>query len=210
AISINNGGTNSWDVHLGQDNLVIENGMQYEVSFDAYASSPRTIYALVGMNSDPWTVYHDAQNFSLTTEKQRFTYSFTMTNLTDHLARFGFDAGGTTVDVYLDNVRLVEKESSSVDPVNRSVICETFELYQNYPNPFNLTTTIGYHLDVSGRVIIKVFDLNGREITTLVDMEKPFGNHEVVFNGSDLSSGVYLYKIYIGARVITRKLMLLK
>ncbi|NQT23854.1 T9SS type A sorting domain-containing protein [candidate division KSB1 bacterium] len=90
------------------------------------------------------------------------------------------------------------------------LISREYSLDQNYPNPFNPATTINYQVDRLGRVILKVYDLNGREIATLVDAEKPSGNHEVMFDGSDLPSAVYLYKIYLGDRVITRKLMLLK
>ncbi|NQT27753.1 carbohydrate binding domain-containing protein [candidate division KSB1 bacterium] len=210
AISISNGGTNSWDVHLGQDNLLIENGKAYEVSFDAYAASSRSIYTLVGMNTDPWTVYHDAQDISLTTVKQTYTYSFTMNHPTDNHTRFGFDAGSSSVDVFFDNVSICETAASFVENPDILEQVRSFQLYQNYPNPFNPTTTIGYQVDVFGRVILKVYDLNGREIKTLVDVEKQAGHYTVMFDGTDLPSGVYFYKISLGSQVMTRKLMLMK
>ncbi|MCP4411412.1 MAG: hypothetical protein GY808_02405, partial [Gammaproteobacteria bacterium] len=69
-ISIANGGDNPWDIHLGQPGIDLENGKEYDVSFDAYALSPRTISVLLGKDSDPWTVYSGDQLFSLLTEKQ--------------------------------------------------------------------------------------------------------------------------------------------
>jgi serine protease AprX len=73
-----------------------------------------------------------------------------------------------------------------------------FILYQNYPNPFNPATSISYQLPVSGNVKLKVYDILGREVATLVDAFKQAGNYKVTFNGSQFSSGVYLYRISVG------------
>src|SRR5690606_24928583 len=67
----------------------------------------------------------------------------------------------------------------------------TFTLQQNYPNPFNPSTVISYELPVSGDVTLKVYDVLGNEIATLVNEEKPAGIYEVEFDGSMLSSGIY-------------------
>jgi len=83
------------------------------------------------------------------------------------------------------------------DEINVMFSINNFELYQNYPNPFNPSTTISYQLPVDGRVKIVVFDLLGNEIYTLVDENKTAGRHETKFDGSMLSSGMYLYKIEI-------------
>ena len=85
-----------------------------------------------------------------------------------------------------------------------------FTLAQNYPNPFNPTTTIGYDVKVQGRVVLKVYDLNGREIITLMDEEKQPGYYNVLFDGTNLSSGVYIYKIFSNNRLLSNKLVLLK
>ena len=83
-------------------------------------------------------------------------------------------------------------------------------LYQNYPNPFNPTTTINYEIPKSGLVTIKVFDELGREVATLVNEEKPVGRYSVNFNGSNLTSGVYYYRLQAGNFTQTKKLILLK
>ena len=83
-------------------------------------------------------------------------------------------------------------------------------LFQNYPNPFNPTTKIKYSLSYSSNVTIKVFDVLGNEIETLVNEEKPAGNYSVEFNGTRLSSGIYFYKIQFGFFNQIRKMILLK
>ncbi|HEX9251517.1 MAG TPA: M28 family peptidase [Ignavibacteriaceae bacterium] len=85
-----------------------------------------------------------------------------------------------------------------------------FALEQNYPNPFNPTTKINYSIKEKGNVELKIFDLLGSEIATLVNEEKAPGNYEVFFDASRLSSGVYLYTIKSGSFVQTRKMMLMK
>jgi photosystem II stability/assembly factor-like uncharacterized protein len=93
---------------------------------------------------------------------------------------------------------------------NGNTIPTDFILYQNYPNPFNPSTRIDYSIPRSSFVTLKVYDILGREAATLVNEEKPAGNYEVEFNGSNLSSGVYFYRIEAESFVSTKKLVLLK
>jgi hypothetical protein len=86
----------------------------------------------------------------------------------------------------------------------------SFNLYQNYPNPFNPSTIIKYAIASRQFVTLKVYDILGTEIATLVNQEKPAGNYEVNFNASNLPSGVYIYKMKAGEYVETRKMVLLK
>ena len=88
-------------------------------------------------------------------------------------------------------------------------------LFQNYPNPFNPTTAISYQLSAFSRVKLIVYDLLGREITTLVNEEKSPGNYEVKFNsetrrGESLPSGVYFYRLTAGSFSQTKKMLLMK
>lgn len=85
-----------------------------------------------------------------------------------------------------------------------------YNLSQNYPNPFNSSTTIEYSLPEQSHVIIKVYDLLGREITTLLNEAKPAGNYSVNFDGSGLTSGVYFYRLSTGEFNETKKLLLLR
>ena len=86
-----------------------------------------------------------------------------------------------------------------------------FELFQNYPNPFNPSTIINYSVPKSSLVTIKVYDVLGREVATLVKENKKAGSYSVQFNaGNGFSSGVYFYRMQAGSFVQTKKLLLIK
>lgn len=85
-----------------------------------------------------------------------------------------------------------------------------FELEQNYPNPFNPSTTIRFTIPEKSNVTLKVFDMLGREVTTLVNEVKDAGTHKVTFDASNLTSGMYLYTINAGNFTATKKMILVK
>ena len=85
-----------------------------------------------------------------------------------------------------------------------------FSLDQNYPNPFNPSTTISYSIPEKSFVAIKVYDILGNLVTSLVNSQMEAGEHKVNFNASSLSSGIYFYQITAGKNIATKKLMLLK
>ena len=85
-----------------------------------------------------------------------------------------------------------------------------FELIQNYPNPFNPSTTIIYQIPELSFVAIKVYDVLGKEIATLVNEEKPAGIYKVDFNAKNLSSGIYFYKLFAKLIITTKKMTLVK
>jgi len=87
---------------------------------------------------------------------------------------------------------------------------DKFELAQNFPNPFNPSTMISYQLPINGYVTLKIYDLLGQEIATLVNEQKSAGKYEVKFDASDLASGVYIYRIQAGEFNASKKLILLK
>lgn len=92
---------------------------------------------------------------------------------------------------------------------NTSLASE-YNLSQNYPNPFNPSTKIDFSIPKSGLVTIKVFDIIGKEVATLINEYRNAGNHEITFNGSSLSSGIYFYRIETGNFIATKKMSLLK
>jgi hypothetical protein len=85
-----------------------------------------------------------------------------------------------------------------------------FELAQNFPNPFNPSTTIRYQLPMNSRITLKVFDMLGKEVATLVNEQKLAGSYEIIFNADRLSSGVYYYQLKTDNFVQTKKLALVK
>ena len=108
-------------------------------------------------------------------------------------------------------------QSSTVNVTEEKKLPTTIILDQNYPNPFNPTTTIKYSIPVmdanftaTTNVQLKVYDVLGNEITTLVNEQKAPGIYEAIFNGNNLSTGVYIYRLTIGNYMVQRKMLLIK
>jgi hypothetical protein len=83
-------------------------------------------------------------------------------------------------------------------------------LAQNFPNPFNPSTKISYGIQEAGVVNLKIYNILGSEVTTLVDEHKPAGNYEVNFGKNELASGIYIYRLTVNNFVQTRKMILEK
>ena len=99
---------------------------------------------------------------------------------------------------------------TSVEEENNPTIVNNFELQQNFPNPFNPTTQIRFSLAEQSQVTLKVYNILGKEIVTLVNDVKSAGVHEVSFDGSGLASGVYFYTLQTGKFTQTHKMILMK
>lgn len=99
-----------------------------------------------------------------------------------------------------------------VDPngVEDAYVVDNYNLAQNYPNPFNPSTKINYSLQNPELVTLRIFDVLGREVATLVNQYQTAGNHTVSFNASSLASGMYFYKLEAGSFQSIKKMMLLK
>ena len=118
-------------------------------------------------------------------------------------------AGGAAADTAGQGVYKIQLPSTSV-PSQPQGIPIGFVLSQNYPNPFNPGTKIEYGLPERAYVTLKVYDVLGREVATLVDEEVNAGYHQASFDGSSLSSGLYFYRLSAGRFSTTKRLMLLK
>ncbi len=95
-------------------------------------------------------------------------------------------------------------------PKNNSTLPNNFELEQNYPNPFNGQTVIRYRLSRAAQVQLSVFNLLGQKIKTLVSRKQSAGTYRVIFNAENLPSGVYIYRLKIGAKQFAKKMLLLR
>ncbi|MFZ1289661.1 MAG: YCF48-related protein [Melioribacteraceae bacterium] len=102
------------------------------------------------------------------------------------------------------------KKSGQITTLDCTKIPHEYFLSQNFPNPFNPGTTIEYSVPQKSQVTLKVYDLLGREITTLINEEKSVGNYSVKFDGSNLTSGIYFYKIISGNYSSIKKMIVLK
>ncbi len=119
-----------------------------------------------------------------------------------------FSEQGAKIELFYNSLTDVNEEDQFI---------KDFSLSQNYPNPFNPTTTIKYSLPFQREmkstvknVTLKVYDILGKEIVILVNEIQKSGNHQVSFNGNDLSSGVYFYRLQAGEFTETKKLLLMK
>jgi hypothetical protein len=121
-----------------------------------------------------------------------------------------------TGTIYFDELQ-VEVINTVTDVKNNEVVPASYTLYQNYPNPFNPSTIISYTLPEVSRVTLKIYDMLGREVKTLINNEQPAGAYRVNWNGdnnfgSKVASGIYIYRIEAGSGkfIQTRKMILLK
>lgn len=114
--------------------------------------------------------------------------------------------------IYIDNIVLssTAETPTSVEPIDDTEIASDYKLEQNYPNPFNPVTNIQYTISEHSNVTLEVYDVLGRHVTTLVNEVQSPGRYEVSFDGSDLSSGSYIYRLQAGGHVESRTMMLLK
>ena len=144
--------------------------------------------------------------------------------------KIGFVPGhGTTSDpqeyFYLDDINLISSTTLayrlkqidfngtydySDEVLVENVAPGDFELKQNYPNPFNPSTSIQYAVGRQQFIVLKVYDVLGDEIATLVNEEKSAGTYEIKFDASVLTSGVYFYSLEAGSFIETKKMIFLR
>lgn len=108
------------------------------------------------------------------------------------------------------NMGVFKVTEGATDVKETELVPERYSLSQNFPNPFNPTTVINYELPFSGNVSLRVYDVIGREVTTLVNETQQAGSYSVNFNASNLATGVYYYKISAGSFVSVKKMILVK
>jgi len=135
--------------------------------------------------------------------------SFLPTNTAKSIVAFNDDQ----IWIYADNGMLSTlSEPIIVGIENKELFTKEyiFSLNNNYPNPFNPTTTITFTLPGTGKVVLKVFNVLGQEVTTLVDATLTAGEHNVEFDGAKFSSGIYFYQLITEDNSITKKMVLIK
>ena len=113
-------------------------------------------------------------------------------------------------DGTIDDSMFVKNQATNVEDEGSLLSPDSYNLAQNYPNPFNPVTTIKYSIPESGNVSLKVYDILGNEVASLVNEEKGPGVYSVTFDASKLSSGVYLYKLQAGSFTESKKMLLMK
>ena len=178
---------------------------QFSFSYDTWMHNE----LIVDLNSD-WAEYYFEGNrihswqWTLGSVGDTIPLQLSVTNIMG----FDFPNPPDSSQWYMDDYKLVRIDTT-VGIKDFSFPTE-YILYQNFPNPFNPTTTIKYQIPEMSFVSLKVYDVLGNEIVTLINEEKPIGSYEVEFDGRGLSSGIYFYKLQAGSFVETKKMILLK
>lgn len=151
---------------------------------NATYASEYEIEITLGIDEDPWLIEIVSDTlYTLSTELEGNTTYFWRVR--------GVNEGGS--GQWTDHVYFVTEMVTSTE--NEDDMPYSFQLRQNYPNPFNPTTQIQYQIAVSSEVLVKVYDLTGREITVLVADSKQSGLHSIIFDSGNVASGIYMYRI---------------
>ncbi|MDP4195669.1 MAG: Ig-like domain-containing protein [Bacteroidota bacterium] len=124
--------------------------------------------------------------------------------------QFTYNPGSPAIGkYYFDDIRIVKKVTVGVEKQD-GIVPDRFAMEQNYPNPFNPSTTISYQLPQSSFVTLKIYDILGKEVATLVNENQAAGKYNINFNANSLTSGIYIYKISAGSFSVSKKMMLMK
>jgi hypothetical protein len=183
----------NYNVSLNLTTSTETNNQGFEIERkEAPSKSPPT-----GLTSGEWVKIGFVEGYGTTTEPQ--FYSFIDESLQP--------------GIYQYRLKQIDFDGSFEYSIVVEVIIQgptEFSLSQNYPNPFNPATSLQYSVSSRQIVSLKVYDLLGNEIATIVNEEKPAGEYEVEFNGIELSSGIYFYQLKAGSFIETKKMILLK
>ena len=120
------------------------------------------------------------------------------------------EANGDHRRLHLNGSLWLAKVTGVTSVENGKALPASFSLNQNYPNPFNPTTVISYQVSASSPVVLKIYNMLGKEVQTLVNENKPAGNYTVEFNANNLPSGMYVYKLQAGSFSQSKKMVLLR
>jgi endoglucanase len=114
----------------------------------------------------------------------------------------------TANKLWFDDIKIINP--NAVSSAENKILPSTFELDQNFPNPFNPSTTIRYHVPLKSFVTLTLYDLLGREIAVLVNQVIEAGSQEIYFNGTNLPTGVYFYRLTAGSYTSVKKMILVR
>jgi hypothetical protein len=156
---------------------------------------------LIRENSESeWATIGFMEGHGTTTEPQLYSYNDDVSNIS--VSSFTYRLKQVDYDGSFEYSKEVTVENSTLP--------DKYSLSQNYPNPFNPNTTIEFTIPKNEFVTIKIYDVLGNEVTTLIKEELSAGLHKLEFNAIELTSGVYIYKLIAGSFTQTRKMILLR
>lgn len=199
------------------ENIICSHGSDPDVEFDSYGNA--YICYVDGTNNNAVVVKRsiDGGNYdSLNTNLyNNISYLLNTSGLNNRLVKLRLVVSSDSEiefalkELYATDFILAKSniKHKIIDIKNENI---TYNLAQNYPNPFNPSTKISYQIQERGNVTVKVFDILGNEIKTLVNEFKEKGEYNIIFDAKELSSGVYIYQIKSGDFIFSKKMTLLK
>ncbi|MBI9071096.1 MAG: carbohydrate binding domain-containing protein [Melioribacteraceae bacterium] len=208
-LQIQNVGDEFWAIQLMQQ-FKLEAGHTYDVYFTGWATAEKAIQVVFAMDYDPYAS-HWWQDIVVSAEPQEYGPYTYECGIDDPKVMFKFILGGNDIPMFLDAVKVIDRNAPTDVEEKTSMVIDEYRLEQNYPNPFNPTTTIGYQLKETSNVKLFVYDILGNKVANLVSSKKLAGYHEVNWDAGNFGSGVYFYRIITDNGFIqTKKLTLLK
>lgn len=199
---------------IGRWWVVTQNGKpplhyQWQIKYyDLVKALPSNQWVSIGTDSPEFSMPHnpnDLRNFSL---RCRVTDGFGTVIMSNERLVYVVDytpEGGSANNNFTESL-----SKSNTELTNENFIPSNYELLQNYPNPFNPSTTISFAIPEMNVVTLKVYDVLGKEVATLVNETKPAGYYDILFDASNLPSGLYIYKITSGNFATVKKMLLIK
>ncbi len=213
------GTVNTYAVHFNDANKGMAGGTAMVMSTNGGTSytgvtAPGTagnLNGIDGAGSDWWALRSDANVYRSTNAGTSWTTAYTVTAAVFQDIDFKVVSGCPTGWVVGNGGAIAKMSVTGVGiSLGSSEVPSSYSLKQNYPNPFNPTTNINFSIPRSGLVTLKVYDMVGREVASLVNEVKNAGSYIVGFNASNLPSGAYFYRVSAGDFVDTKKMLLIK
>jgi hypothetical protein len=202
--------------HVSAEDQIDSISVEMRVNFGSASCTNVFSGGLTVIQNDTFAAGVDAYpavwNSEVPIVRGHFTSSSSCTGtITEHVVVGGLCGGLIIGTGYTNSSQTWTASQDLIDNVEEMVQApETMRLMQNYPNPFNPTTTIEYSLPQRMVVSLKVYDVTGREVMTLVKGEQSSGDHRLEFNNSDLPSGIYLYRLQTQNFLETRKMIIIE
>ena len=196
-----------------QHNIPLETNAEYRLSFAAHSSTGHGFDVVLQQHDSPYANYGLNRHIELSTEWALYSVDFAGTvrsGVSDGRLMFWLGSSAVTGDQYWIDRIVLEKIDSISSPPSAENVPSSFALKQNFPNPFNPSTTIKYTTPLAGRVVLRVFNILGEEVTTLVREDLPAGEHQVRFEAGHLPSGTYFYRLETPGFQETKRMLFMK
>ena len=204
--------------------IAVVNGDETKQVLEMSAAPGSTVNLSAAGSSDPdghslsynWFYYKDPGTYSGSVSVQGNTSTSPSVsiplNALDkeiHIVLELHDSGNPSLYAYR-RVIINVSDNTSIEKLESNMIPKTFKLHQNYPNPFNPETAFSYELPNNSFVTLKIYNILGQEVITLVDEKQPAGKYHLQWNASNFPSGVYLYNLHAGGFTEIKKMLLLR